>query len=332
MDDYAIFSQDPNWFGEDSLSEFLQIKTKEETKAQTDEEIQEQSATPTLTDEITLPQPPSFSFKDSTTDASELHTLDKAVAETSEEDTESKSDTDIIEQKTPTNKRKRKVEDEFSFQTLTEIFLRIIYPISTCMSKNIVVGISKNLNLKPIVVLNHGMKSIIWNETSWESFNKYVHLIECYFLNKVHGKKTCVNIANSDIEIENTKTRGEYLIKFRNLSKHDVKVLLTIDEFRMLVNTIPAINRYIEQLKLSEGMYKNYLIDTIECQENTPILYGPVDVSIYNRLPQEVYLYRQIKSVQGKSKTKEYDDPNNPVCLLIESKFVSNDENGEVTD
>ncbi|WP_221935853.1 hypothetical protein, partial [Klebsiella pneumoniae] len=54
------------------------------------------------------------------------------------------------------------------------------------------------------------------------------------------------------------------------------------------------INRYMKQLKFCGPVIKDYLVDTIENQPNAPLIYGPIDTSIYNRIPQEVHLYRKI--------------------------------------
>lgn len=314
MDSYFDSSQDPNCQPEDTLSEFLRIESEEDIKKNVES---------VLKDEISSISPSSSSplLSNSNVETFDVSPKDQL---TSEYDLKPKHDDEVCEQKTSTNKRKRKFEDKSPLYLLTEIFLRIFYPLSTCMTKNVVVGISKNFNFKPVVLLYSGTKSIVFDETSWESLNKYVHLIECYFLNNVYGKKTCINLTNSDIEVENSKIRGELLIKFRNISKHDVKILLSIDEFRMLSNIIPAVNRYIGQLTLSENMFRTYLIDTIEDHENSALLYGPLDTTIYNRLPQEVFLNRQMKSLARES--QQNDDPNNPVCLLVENKYLNNNE------
>jgi hypothetical protein len=48
------------------------------------------------------------------------------------------------------------------------------------------------------------------------------------------------------------------------VTKHDEKVLLSIDEFHMLVGVVPAINRYMKQLNIALPIVKDYLDDTIE--------------------------------------------------------------------
>lgn len=321
LDDSPNSNQELNWMYENSLNDFLlQLKPEEGNIQHIEKQVLQDAAD---------------ARKDSSTSSTlslETPTLSTPIPSTkinelsSESSSESKPVSEIVEEKRSGVKRKMKTEEEYSLCLLTEMFLRIFYPISSCMSKNVVVGISKNSNFKPAVLLYHGSKSIMFNEMSWESLNKYIHLIECYFLNKVYGKKTCITLANSDIEVEHSKIRGDFLVKFRNISKHDVKILLTIDEFRMLSNIIPAVNRYIEQLKFSENMFKTYLTETIENQGNSALLYGSVDVSIYNRLPQEVFLYRQIKSLATGNQNTD-DESKNPVCILVENKFLNDDGN-----
>lgn len=309
FDTYTCVSQDSIVFPEESLCEFLQTnpQTSEHNNIESSVSASELGFTPSTAVE------PKFT---------ELKEEEELIDSNNAKKVESNL---ITDNKPPAKKRKRKEEEYAHLNILTDIFLRIFYPISACMSKNIVVGVSKETVLGPIVQLNHGMKRIIFNDLSWESFNKYIHLIECYILNDVHGKKTSLTLANSDIEVENTKVRGDYLIKIKNATKHDLKIMLTIDEFRMLTNTIPAINRYMEQLKLSEPMFKNYLIDILASDESSPLFYGPVDTSIHNRLPQEVFLYRQSKSSLAKKQLNQDDNNHSsPVCLLMDSYFISN--------
>lgn len=219
-----------------------------------------------------------------------------------------------------TLKRKRKQEDIPLFK-LTEVFLRSFYPLSSCMTKHVVAGIFKSKDYSPAILLMHGVKSVFLGESAWSSFNKYLHLIHCYFKSKVHGRKTAIIIENSDVEVENIKTRGEQCVRFRNISKYDDKVLLNGDEFEMLVGVVPAVTRYMKQLKLAEPMVQDYLFDSIEHLENTPLLCGPVDVSIYNRLPQEVYLYRHVKLLHPASE----DNDQNEVLetTILESNVIS---------
>lgn len=203
-----------------------------------------------------------------------------------------------------TGKRKRKSND-LALHLMTEVFLRITYSLSTCWNKNISVGFLKSHNYDISVIISHGIKKIVLNEFAWISFNQYLNLIECYLNNLVFGKKTRITLANCDIEVDNVKTRGDHFVRFKDVSKHDEKIPLSIEEFKMLVGTVPAINHYISQLKLSEGMVKDYLEETLEKHKDAPLLYNPIDSSIYNRLPQEVFLYKQVTSSESKNLTDE---------------------------
>lgn len=199
----------------------------------------------------------------------------------------------IIEKKT-SNKRRKKQQECIPFFMLSEIFLRIVYPLSVCNNKNVTVGFCKFLDYSPGVLLNHGGKQITFFEDSWNSFNKSIHLIHCYLINKVYGKKTNITVESSDIEVGNIKVRGDLFVRIRNLSSHDNKVLLNRDELEILINSIPAIERYMHQLESSKTTIKDYLVSTIEDGQDTPLIYSPLDNSIYNRLPQEVYLFRNL--------------------------------------
>lgn len=226
---------------------------------------------------------------------------------------------DDIPKKKRLPKRKLK-EIEAPLYFSTEVFLQIIYPLSMCLSKNIAVGIFKSLDFMPAVLINHGLKQILFTEKSWNSLNTYLHLIECYTITHTYGKKTNVSISNCDIEVDNLKIRGQQIVRFKNVTKHDEKVLLSIDEFQMLVGVVPAINRYMKQLNIALPIVKDYLDDTIEQHGNVPLLSGPVDVSIYNRLPQEVHLYRHIKALTG---PKEICDETNveSSCFIKEDDY-----------
>lgn len=221
------------------------------------------------------------------------------------------------------NSRKRKPKDDRPDYTIAEEFLKISYNISPCLNKSVFVAISEKGNCVPIVVLNQNTKKIVFNEKAWESFNKYLHLMECYLKNQVNGKKTCIGLDDSDIEVENIKFRGEQNIKFRDLTKHDEKLILSPDEFEMLVSVVPAINRYIQQLTLALPMIRDYLNGTME--SDTPLLYGPVDTSIYNRLPQEVFVFRCMQSKKSKV-TSEEDMCNSKSCVKEENQYLANTE------
>lgn len=229
------------------------------------------------------------------------------------------------------NKRKRRHdENETPIYLLTEVFLRVIYPLSSYVSKNIAVGIFKSWEYKPAVVISHCDKQIVMSENTWNSLKDYLNLIECYLRNKVFGRKTSVRLASSDIEVDNIKSRGDQCVRFRDLTNHDVKVQLTLEEFHMLTGVAPAIDRYIQQLISCEPMIKDYLLDAIENSSDCPLIYGPVDSSIYNRLPQEVNLYRHMKSF---SLSKIFQECSNTICsgddLLEENKILKTEDLSE---
>lgn len=261
-------------------------------------------------------------------------TNNQEVSGKREEEREGKTEyTNIVGEENTNLKRKRKSEEyEDPLVFLTELFLRIIYPISNCMTKSIVVGISKKFNFSPCILLNHGLKRIEFTKNAWDSFNKYVSIIDCYLQNYVYGKKTCITLSDSDIQIETTKLRGEYLVRIRNTSMHDIKVLLNYDEFKLIMNFLPAVNRYLDQLELTETMIKEYLNHSTETYDTTPLLYGGIDFSIYNRLPQEVFLYRQMKQLMNKPTSKEDEEEidrsrfNNTNDETIEDKGDSSSE------
>lgn len=225
-------------------------------------------------------------------------------------------------------KRRRKQQECIPFYLLSEIFLRIVYPLSVYVNKNVTVGFCKFLDYAPGVLLSHGGKQITFAEDSWKSFSRSIPLIHCYLINKVYGKKTSISIESSDVEIDNIKVRGELLVRVRNLSSHDNKVLLNRNELEIFINALPAIDRYIQQLETSRTTIKDYLINTIESGQDCPLFYNPIDSSIYNRLPQEVYLFRTFKSLQSQNEPIEQetkyefveDEP------LIKFKFEKNDE------
>ena len=93
-------------------------------------------------------------------------------------------------------KRKRKPEDSASFNFFTNMFLRLMYHISRCMTKTISAGLLKELEYTPNVVLNHGAKTIRFSENAWDSFTKHQHLIECYLEKEMFGKKQQLDYSN----------------------------------------------------------------------------------------------------------------------------------------
>lgn len=228
--------------------------------------------------------------------------------------------------------RKRKFKEDPAVYSLTGEFLNACYPISSCMSKYISIGVSKQENCAPTVTLRHGARKVTFNEKSWESFNKYLHLIECYLTNQVNGKKTNIILDNSDNEVENIKMRGGQYVRFRDVTKHDEKITLSPEEFEMLVAIVPAINRYMSQLTLSLPMIKDYLSGTLE--SNSSLLYGPVDASIYNRLPQEVFHFRRMKAKWEKKQKedKERQELFSDCCYKHERSIVIPQEETNLLD
>lgn len=203
-----------------------------------------------------------------------------------------------------TVKRKRKNNDS-SLMSLTEVFLRLIYPLTSCLSKNIIIGIFRSENYKPLVQLQHANVKLTFNENAWLSFNSYLHLITCYFKNKIYGKKTNIILSNCDITIDNIKNKGEQTVRFKHSNNHVEKILLTEKEFQLLIGCIPAINKYLNQLKLSEKIIKNYLTEAVDNIDDNQILSLPTDMSIFNRLPQEAHLFRHMKSISAEKVDNE---------------------------
>lgn len=206
-------------------------------------------------------------------------------------------------------KRKKTIEEDLSLTVLAEVFLRIMYPLSTCMNKCLTIGLFKPLNYSPNVILHHGYKKLIFSETAWDSFVKHLHLIECYLANNIIGRKTDVRLLDSDIRIDVVKQRGEHQVRFRNISKHDEKVILTREEFFVLNTISSPVTRYIKQLVFSKPILQDYLIQTMETQPDIPILYSPIDTSIFNRIPYEVEVWRRIRDYAGLEENKELEQP-----------------------
>jgi hypothetical protein len=191
-------------------------------------------------------------------------------------------------------KRKRYNEDYVSLEDVLSLFLRIIYPLSRDMKKFVVVGLEKTSNCKPVVMINQIGKSIMLDETAWNSLNKRLQLIDCYFLNKIFGKKTSFTLLSSNIEVDNMILRGEQYLRIRDMTKHDLKIQLSYEEFLMLHSSTGAINNYINQLHVVESCCEDYIQSTLDTLPTSTILYSPLDTSIMNRLPHEVELYRRM--------------------------------------
>lgn len=222
------------------------------------------------------------------------------------------------------NNNDQNIDDEentSSSNPVMEVFLKIIYPLSSCMEKNILIGIFKTLDFNAGILLQHGKKSVLFTENGWRSFIKHINLVECYHLNKVYGRKTSKRLEECDIEIDNIKLGSTQGVRFRDLSIYNSKVILNSEEFDIMLGVIPAINRYLEQLAFSGTIIKDYILDTTAQNTNVQVIYGPVDSSIYNRLPQEIDLYRKLVDVKDKPITAEQPEeklPEEVEVVLVE--------------
>jgi hypothetical protein len=195
-------------------------------------------------------------------------------------------------------KRKRKTEENIPANILTEVFLRIFYPISSCLGKSVSIGLMKSLDYSPTVILNHGTRMVLFSPNAWESFLKHLHLIECYLASSMCGRKTNIRLLDCDNEIDVIKHRGQLQVRIRDLTQHENKVLLSREEFFILNFATSPITRYMRQLVFSSSVIKEYLVDTLEKEPDSTILYGPVDTSIFNRIPHEVEMWRQLRSFE----------------------------------
>lgn len=195
-------------------------------------------------------------------------------------------------------KKKRKHEENIPPNILTEVFLRIFYPISSCMSKSVSIGLVKSLDYSPTVILNHGTKMVLFSENAWDSFLKHLHLIECYLTSSLFGRKTNIRLLDCDNEIDIVKHRGQQQVRIRDLTQHENKILLTREEFYILNHATSPITRYMKQLVFSSSVIKEYLVDTCEKQPDSALQYGPVDTSIFNRIPHEVEMWRQLRNFE----------------------------------
>ena len=192
-----------------------------------------------------------------------------------------------------TNKRKRKPEQvTVPLHTITEVFLRIIYPLNVGMEKSVVVGIVRSLDYQVGVSLHCIGKSILLNAKAWNSLTSVMDLLKCYISHYMNGRKTSVLLTESDIEVDVVKLRNNLCVRFRDLTKHDSKMILSTAEFFMLKSVTPAVNRYIDQLEQGGTVIRDYLETSIDKDPKSPLLLGAVDTGLYNRLPHEVMLYR----------------------------------------
>lgn len=212
------------------------------------------------------------------------------------------------------SKRKRKPEESITLNIVTEVFLRVLYPISRCMTKSVAIGLVKPLKYSPNVILNHGSKMLVFSELAWESFMKHLYLIECYLTNNMIGRKTLIRLLECNIEIDITKHRGEPQVRFRDLTCHADKILLSKEEFFILSCATSPVTRYMRQLVFSSSVVKDYLLETTEQHADVQILHGPVDTSIFNRIPHEVEMWRRVSEYELTKKTKE-DNLNQPIDI-----------------
>lgn len=198
--------------------------------------------------------------------------------------------------------------DDIGTNPISEVFLKIMYPLSIAMDKFILIGVFKALDFAPGILLNHNGKSVLFTESGWNSFTKNKDLVQCYLLNKVYGKKTGIRLHGCNIEVENVKLRSTQGVRFRNLAKYDAKVILNAEEFSLMLAVTPAVCRYLEQLIFCGPVIKDYLLETTYEHPHMQLIYGPIDTSIYNRLPQEVNLFRSMCTLSNKENLDEEEN------------------------
>lgn len=191
-------------------------------------------------------------------------------------------------------KRNENENDEQNMNVMFDVFLRAMYPLNLNMDKTITVGVFKSLNFNPAVLINHcGKASLLLTIDMWDKFTRHISIIEAYLYNNLTGRKTAIGFEDSDLEIDNIRLRGTQFVRFRDLSKHNKKILLTLEEFQVLSNLTPVIIRYMQQLVTYAPLIFDYLNSSVNTNPVVPLIYGPIDHSIYNRLPQEVSFYRR---------------------------------------
>jgi len=220
-------------------------------------------------------------------------------------------------------KRKRKPED-ISQREMDNVFLTNLYSLSSCKSKSISVGIVKSFDYLPHVMINHGVKTLFFTEKSWDSFLKHLHLFECYLINSVHGRKTAVRLADSDIEIDSIKLRGVQQIRLKDLTKHDGKIQLNPAEFSVLSASTEAVTRYLKQLRFAVPIIKDYLTLSMDAHPDVLLPASPLDTSIYNRLPQEVHMWREINKIYSINSRGVEE-----VLIEVQPQIIEEDEEEE---
>lgn len=215
---------------------------------------------------------------------------------------------DLLKTTRKLTKRKRVEEENTTLEDVISIFLRIIYPLSKCMRKHVVVGVHKEMDCKPVVMITQNDKTILVNETAWKCLYQRMQLVDCYLLNHVFGKRTTFGLLESNIEVENIMLRGEQLVRIKDATKYDLKIQLNYEEFSMLYSSASAINWYINQLNMLGSHIKDYLVSTMETHPNAQLIFNPTDSSIINRLPQEVLLYRRMRLFKRNQAIAELSD------------------------
>lgn len=232
------------------------------------------------------------------------------------------------------DQRKRKrcenENQEQNMDVILDVFLRSMYPLNLNMDKTITVGVFKSLDFNPAVLINHcGKASLLLTIDMWDRFTKYVSIIEAYLYNSLTGRKTAIGFDDSDLEIDNIRLRGTQFVRFRDLSKHNKKILLTLEEFQVLSNLTPVLSRYIQQLVTYGPLIFDYLNSSVKTNPVVPLIYGPIDHSIYNRLPQEVSFYRRTGFFYNKLRSEGTKMTVSPTMELQENitfKNISNEE------
>lgn len=228
-------------------------------------------------------------------------------------------------------KREEDDDDEGTKDILTGVYLRTMYPLSKAIDKTVTVGLFQSLNFEPAVLLNHCTKSsLLLTIDVWDNFTKYCNIIHTFLENNLTGRKTSILLYDSDIEVDSIRLRGCQYVRFRNLSKHQKKILLSHDEFNVLSNLVPAISRYIHQLVTYGNLVSNYLKAALLNTPPPQLIYGSLDASFYNKLPQEVECYRRLDRISSTSQNFKTNDPTESVSKedldTIETKSVSADE------
>lgn len=300
LDEPNTFTQnDDNQELQTELSEYISISSKESISSKDSKDLDEPN---TLT--------PNDDSKEIQTELSEYISISQK---------ESKDESNMKQTK---RKKEEDEEDEDTVDVLTGIYLRTMYPLNRALDKTVTIGLFRSLDFQPAVLLSHSTRtSIMFSIDVWDNFTKYCPIVGTFLKNNLTGKKTSIVLHDSDIEVDSLRLRSCQFIRFRNLSKHHKKILLSRDEFCVLSNLVPAISRYINQLVRYEPCVVSYLKAAVL---NTPapmLMYGSVDTTFYNKLPQEVEGYRNIDEVLTSTKYE-----NTEVTQTCDPESNHNDE------